>query len=92
MKLRTLLVIGFGFIVAGCAEKAPPAADEAAPMDDTAAMKEAVVEEATAAADAAITAAALTRAGANPSARQAAHSRLPAHGVGHFRSAASVNP
>ena len=47
MKLRTLLVVGFGLMLAGCAEKAPPAADDAA------AAAEAAVEEAAAVVDAA---------------------------------------
>ena len=53
MKFRIMFLVGFGLIAAGCAEKAPPAAEEAAPIDDAAAVEEAVTEEAAAAVDAA---------------------------------------
>ncbi len=44
MKLHTLILIGFGLAVAGCAEKAPPAEDDAPAMEQAAEAADAGVD------------------------------------------------
>ncbi|MDJ0759625.1 MAG: hypothetical protein QNJ19_09500 [Woeseiaceae bacterium] len=44
MKLHTLILVGFGLVIAGCAEKAPPEEEQAPAMDEAAEAVEEVTD------------------------------------------------